>query len=348
MKKLSVLVLLALGVVALGSFYLGLSFLNSPPDVDGEEIIFEVSPGEGFKNVSARLQENGLITDAGKFYLFAKMRGKTGSLRRGEYSLSTAMVPDEVLKVITSGKSRMRPFTIPEGRNVYDIAKSFQNQKLGTSEEFLKIVRDPAFAKELLGYAASGLEGYLYPETYQVTKFTTAKDLVKQMVARFQEVYAEEVGPNPPPGFTKHQVVILASIVEKETGAPEERPMIASVFLNRLKKNMRLQTDPTVLYGKWELTGDLSMNITKQDLVTPNRYNTYTNMGLPYGPISNPGREALRAVVKPATSEFLFFVSRNNGTHVFSETYENHSRAVRDFQMNPKAREGKSWRDLDK
>lgn len=348
MKKLGVVLFISIAVIALGGFYLALSFLNTPPESEGQQIVFEVSPGEGFRTVSQRLEENGIITNADQFYLFAKLKRKISALRRGEYSLNTSMVPDDVLRVITSGKSMMRPFTVPEGRNLYDIAKVFQDQKIGTSADFLKVARDPVLAKELLGYAASSLEGYLYPETYQITKFTTARELVKEMVARFQAVYSETVGTALPLGFTKHQLVILASIVEKETGAPEERPVIASVFLNRLKKNMRLQTDPTVLYGKWEMTGDLSMNITRQDLVTPNRYNTYTNMGLPYGPISNPGREALEAVIKPAQTEFLFFVSRNNGTHVFSESYDRHSRAVQDFQMNSKAREGKSWRDLKK
>ena len=168
------------------------------------------------------------------------------------------------------------------------------------------------------------------------------------MVKRFLFVYHEAVPQNEVPGWTRHQIVTLASIIEKETGAPEERPLISSVFHNRLKKGMRLQTDPTVLYGKAERVGSFAINITTEDLRTPNRYNTYTIYGLPPGPIANPGREALSAVLAPAESTYLYFVSQNNGTHIFSSDYEAHNKAVKHFQLDPKAREGKSWRDLSK
>src|SRR5262249_27482550 len=143
----------------------------------------------------------------------------------------------------------------------------------------------------------------------------------------------------------RHEMVTLASVVEKETGAPEERPMIASVFFNRLNKGMKLQSDPTIIYGIWVDTGVYKQNITKDDIERPTRYNTYTVAKLPFGPISNPGREALAAVMKPAKSEYFFFVSRNDGTHIFTRTYEDHSKAVKEFQLDPTARANKSWRD---
>lgn len=167
------------------------------------------------------------------------------------------------------------------------------------------------------------------------------------MVARFKENYEKvrALGGNQ---MKRKDLVTLASIVEKETGAPEERPLISSVFHNRMKINMKLQTDPTTIYGIWEQTGVWDRNISKQDLLTPNRYNTYSFTGLPYGAISNPGFEAMKAAAFPASSEYLFFVSKNDGTHIFSKDLAGHLRGVKDFQLNSKAREGKSWRDLQK
>jgi len=143
-------------------------------------------------------------------------------------------------------------------------------------------------------------------------------------------------------GFTRHQVVTLASMIEKETGAAQERPLISSVFHNRLRKRMRLQSDPTTIYGIWQ---NYKGNLKRSDLVNPTQWNTYTIAALPVGPIGNPGFEAIQAALAPATSEFLFFVSNNDGTHAFSKTYEEHSNWVKKLQMDPKAREGKSWRD---
>jgi UPF0755 protein len=168
------------------------------------------------------------------------------------------------------------------------------------------------------------------------------------MVERFLQNFAKLQAM---PGWnstrlTRHQLVTLASIVEKETGAPEERPVISSVFHNRLRLNMKLQTDPTVIYGIWEQTGQWNRNISRDDLLAPSKYNTYTFVGLPVGPIANPGYEALLAAGGPAQTEFLFFVSRNDGTHVFSRDYGQHRSAVMQFQIDRAARDGKSWRDL--
>jgi UPF0755 protein len=143
-------------------------------------------------------------------------------------------------------------------------------------------------------------------------------------------------------------VITLASVVEKETGAPEERPVIASVFHNRLKKGMRLQSDPTILYGMLMKTGVMTKNIRKKDILAQTPYNTYTVRALPIGPIANPGKEAIKAVLNPGNTDFLYFVSRNDGTHVFSKTYEDHNKAVKAYQLNHRARKGKSWRDLKK
>jgi UPF0755 protein len=189
------------------------------------------------------------------------------------------------------------------------------------------------------------LEGYLYPDTYFFNKTISPEDMTRQMVRKFFSVWSKEFDTRATQlGMTRHQVVTLASIVEKETGAPNERPMISSVFHNRLKKHMRLQSDPTTIYGIWKR---YKGNIHKRDLLESTPYNTYTVAALPVGPISNPGVEAIRAALHPAESPYLFFVSHNDGTHEFTKTFGEHTAAVKRFQLDPKAREGKSWRDLN-
>jgi UPF0755 protein len=183
----------------------------------------------------------------------------------------------------------------------------------------------------------------LFPDTYGVTRSESAKDIIAKMVRRYHQI----VDPSWPArarqiGFSMHEVVIFASIVEKETGAAWERPLISSVFHNRLKKRIRLQSDPTVIYGIKNYSG----NITKADLRRKTPYNTYRIAGLPAGPISNPGKEALHAALYPKKSPYIYFVSRNDGTHVFSKTLKEHNRAVYKYQKLRKHRVGKSWRDL--
>ncbi|WP_374076776.1 endolytic transglycosylase MltG [Bdellovibrio bacteriovorus] len=352
MKK--TLLVLTVAVVALlvaiggGVAYLGYSFLNTRPSDVAQDVVYEVTPGKGFNSIASELEEKGLLKNAFFFSMYARVKGDRSKLKVGEYLLRTNMTPKEVLETITSGKSVARSFTVSEGLSIYEIADLYQKQGFGTSVEFLALARDPQFVRSLLGESQESLEGYLFPETYMLTKYTDTRTLISNMVKRFLYVYSEVLPLAAIQGWNRHQVVTLASIIEKETGAPEERPLISSVFHNRLLKKMRLQTDPTVIYGKAEKTGRIEINITRADLTTPTRYNTYVIFGLPPGPIANPGREALLAALKPENSQYLFFVSQNDGTHVFSEDYQGHERAVKKFQIDRKAREGKSWRDLQK
>ena len=344
---LGAFVFLLLTSGGLGAF-LALRYTQTPASKESRAVIFEVTPSMSFQSVAAELKKAGVINNAKFFYLYARARGIRSLLRVGEYDLNTVMVPGQVLAVITSGKSRTKPFVVPEGLNIFEISELFEKQGFGSSEEFLNLVKDKGFIKSILGQEHESLEGYLFPETYLITKFMTAKDVITGMVRRFQSVYSEIAKQNQLKNWTPHQIVTLASIVEKETGAPQERKIISSVFHNRLRKEMRLQTDPTIIYGIAVETGVVPDNIHKSDLLKPTRYNTYVIAGLPPGPISNPGREALLAAMNPDTTEFLYFVSHNDGTHEFTKTYEDHNSAVQKFQMNPKAREGKSWRDLKK
>jgi UPF0755 protein len=336
-------------IIAAGGAYLIYDFTSKAPSSLAQEVVFEVEPGKGFNTVATELEQRGLIRNAQFFSLYARLVGDRSKLKVGEYLFRTDMKPREVLDTLISGKSLARSFTVSEGLSTYEIADVFQKQGFGTADEFLRLTRDPELIKSLLGpnENATSLEGYLFPETYMLTKFTDTKTLVSNMVRRFLHVYNEVIALKQS-SMNRTEIVTLASIIEKETGAPEERPIISSVFHNRLAKGMRLQTDPTVIYGKALHLGKIVINITKADLMTPTPYNTYTINGMPPGPIANPGREALMAAVDPAKTEYLFFVSQNDGHHVFTTSYENHVQAVQKFQLNRKAREGKSWRDLNK
>jgi UPF0755 protein len=339
----AILVIAAAGVAIMAQ-----QFMNHSPSDSGESVRFEVAPGESFKTVAKKLEEQGLITSARKFALYARFSSTGAKVRVGEYALTRNMKPIEVLTIIGSGKSIQYSITVPEGYNLFEIARLIEQQGLAKKEEIISLARDPAFVREMIGEDGPSLEGYLFPETYHLTKFTGPKGFLRMMVERFRENYARLSSDRSwnAAHMTRSQLVTLASIIEKETGAPEERPVISSVFHNRLKLKMKLQTDPTVVYGIWERTGEWNRNISRDDLLTPSRYNTYTIEGLPLGPIANPGFEALKAAGAPAATEYLFFVSRNDGTHVFSRDYSQHQNAVTKFQVDRKAREGKSWRDL--
>ena len=335
--------------------FFGYQFLRTGMSNDATEVLFDVNPGQSMPTVAVNLENAKLIKSAKLFQWYSRYRGMSPKLKRGEYALNAAMTPDQILAVVTSGKSVARNFTVPEGLNMWDIAELLEKNNYGTKQEAFALFRDREFIQSLLGENLDSLEGYLFPETYKVTKFDTQKDIIIQMVRRFLTVYAE-IQPDiavfkqafPQRRWSRNQLVTFASIVEKETGAIEERPLVSSVFHNRLDKNMRLQTDPTVLYGVALARGQMPKNITRNDLLTPTKHNTYTNYGLPPTPISNPGKEALLAAMKPLPSKYLYFVSHNDGTHRFSETLEAHNAAVKTFQIDPKARAGKSWRDLKK
>ncbi len=334
-------------VIVVVSFF-GYQTLKTAVGSDSTEVLFDVAPGMKMAQVANNLEAQGLIRNGKIFLFYSRLQKMNSRIKVGEYALHKAMSPDEIMSVIISGKSVARNFTVAEGLNIFDIAEIIEKSGFGTKADFLTIVRDKEFINSMLGEELESLEGYLFPETYKITKFDTTKMIVTQMVRRFLSVWKEVEPEAKKTKWTRNQIVTFASIVEKETGAGFERPLVSSVFHNRLVKKMKLQTDPTVLYGKALKLGEMPKNITKSDLMTATRHNSYTNYGLPPTPISNPGKEALMATLQPAKSKYLFFVSQNNGTHIFSETYQAHNKAVQSYQVNSKAREGKSWRDLKK
>lgn len=307
---------------------------------DGPDTSFTVRSGETFGKVNQRLYDQKLIPNTRLFHYYAKYLGAMTKLRAGEFTIPRGSNMTQVMDILINGQPNLKSVTIPEGKNMYEIAKLLESSGITSEANFLEAVKNPDLIT-LLQIKAPSLEGYLYPETYSFAGNTPAKQIAKTMVDLFHK-RTEDLDFSHP-FLNKHQIVILASMVEKETGAKFERPAIAGVFTNRLKKRMRLESDPTTIYGIWER---YKGNIRKKDLLEVTPYNTYKIPALPVGPISNPSLAAIKAVLAPEVHQFLFFVSKNDGTHVFTKNYKDHLQAVRDYQINSKAREGKSWRDL--
>jgi UPF0755 protein len=262
------------------------------------------------------------------------------SFKAGQYSISSGMTMVNTLDLLTSGKSITTKVTIPEGRNLFQIGEILERKGITKASDFIKYAKDKTFVQKL-GIPSHRAEGYLYPDTYSFQENTPAPMVIKTMVSLFKrKMKTVDFSQSK---LNKHEIVILASVVEKETGAKFERPAIAGVFHNRLKKRMRLQSDPTTIYGIYETYNG---NLRKKHLLQKTPYNTYKISGLPVGPISNPGLESIKAVLSPDNHNYLYFVSKNDGTHIFSKTYADHRRAVNKWQKNRKNREGKSWRNL--
>jgi UPF0755 protein len=307
---------------------------------DGPDATFVVKNGDTFGRINQRLYEQKVINNTRIFHYYAKYKDVMTKFRAGSYTIVRGSSMPMVLDTLVYGQPNLTSITIPEGKNMYEIARLFAQAGITTETEFLEAVQNPDIISQLK-IQATNLEGYLYPETYRFAPNTDAKTIVRTMIDLFNKK-TEDLNFEHP-FLNKHQVIVLASMVEKETGAKVERPAIAGVFTNRLKKRMRLESDPTTIYGIWSR---YKGNIRKSDLLEVTPYNTYKIPALPQGPIANPSLEAIKAVLNPEAHEFLFFVSKNDGTHAFTKSYKDHTQAVDDFQRNTKARQGKSWRDL--
>ena len=301
-----------------------------PVSADAREIVVEVPRGAVLSQVAAQLETAGVIRSARAFALLARLEGRAGSLRAGEYAFAASLAPREVLDLLAAGSVRTHRVVLPEGLRMEEVAARLEAAGLASSAEFLSVARHPESASGF-GVEGSSLEGYLFPETYELARGLPVHDVVRMMVEHFLSVWRPLEPAARTRGLSMLEVVVLASLVEKETGAPEERPLIAAVFLNRLGRGMRLETDPAVIYGIPAFDGNLR-RVHLEDATNP--YNTYLHGGLPPGPIANPGAAALRAVVEPAAADYLYFVARKDGTHQFSRTYGDHVRAVNRFQRN--------------
>ncbi len=331
---------LALGLLALCALGAGLGFWfwKFTTHTSQNTVTVQIPKGANLRQVSALLAEKGLAPKDFRCLLWLRFSGLAGQLKAGEYRFAPGMTPPEVLRKIARGEVDRHPVTVVEGWRLEQIATVFAAGGYADAAEFLRLCRDPAFVREL-GLKVDNLEGYLFPETYFMDKGQKEKALIRRMVRQFQQVWKGLSGVEQS-GLTQHEIVTLASVVEKETGKASERPLVARVFLNRLKLGMPLQSDPTVIYG---LGADWRGRLRKADLRQPTPHNTYVIKGLPPGPICSPGKAALEAVLHPADSEALYFVSRNDGSHVFSRTLAEHNRAVNQFQRGkhtPGAAEG--------
>jgi UPF0755 protein len=222
------------------------------------------------------------------------------------------------------------PVVVPEGLRMQEVAARIEAAGLGSAAEFVRVARDPATAAAL-GLPGPTLEGYLFPETYELARGVPESEIARMMVDHFFAVWRELEPRAQQRGLSMHDAVVLASLVEKETAAADERPLVAAVFLNRLARGMRLETDPAVIYGIADFDGNLR-RAHLEDAKNP--YNTYQHAGLPPGPIASPGAASLRAVVEPAEADYLYFVAKKDGTHQFSSSYGDHVRAVNRFQRN--------------
>lgn len=339
MKKLHIVFLIgaplfALILVALRIYYAAAVWRYEGPDVG-----FLISPSENFSSINSRLQKQQLISSARLFHRYSQYKKVLNKFKTGHYIIKHNSNLLDVYNTFINEKSLAMFFTVPEGKNMFEIGRMLEAKSITKYDDFIRLARDKKFLAELNIHADS-VEGYLYPESYDFSPNLPAKFVIKTMVHQFQKKLTSIDFKSAP--LSPRQVLILASMVEKETGDKKERPLIAGVFFNRLKLKMRLQSDPTTVYGIFETYNG---NITRKDLLTPTPYNTYTIPALPIGPISNPGIESIKAVLNPALHKYLFFVSQNDGTHIFSETYASHSEAVSKWQKNAKNREGKSWRD---
>jgi UPF0755 protein len=293
--------------------------------------VVDIPDGSTFQYVATLLEREGLIKSRFFFVLFGKSQSADRKIHAGEYELNPGMTPAEILAMLLNGQVVLHSLTIPEGLTIVQIAELASQDGLTDRAEFLRLAKDRAFV-ESLGIKAETLEGYLYPNTYKFPRAVKAREVLVTMVEQLRQVLGPDLLARMQEiKMTLHEVLTLASVIEKETGSGGERSEISAVFHNRLKKHIPLQSDPTVIYGLPAFDG----NLRKKDLSSPSPYNTYRVQGLPPGPIANPGFQAIRATLYPSNSRYLYFVSRNDGTHQFSATLIEHNRAVEKYQKRP-------------
>ena len=302
-------------------------FLPAQPKSQ-EPVEVRIEQGDSFAAVVRKLHEQKAISNERLFALWARLTGVEKKIHWGLYRFEAALSPREILDRLVLGKGIFQTVTVPEGLTVREIAELLGRMQIADSERFLAAAADLETLR-LFGLQDKGAEGYLFPDTYHFTPATPERSILIAMAERFRKTteplldqYSEATGMTP------REILILASMIEKETGVEAERPLVSAVFHNRLKLHMPLQSDPTVIYGLKEFNG----NLTRKDLESPTPYNTYRITALPPGPICNPSLSSIKAALHPADVSYLYFVSKNDGTHLFSEKFEAHKQAVRTYQ----------------
>jgi UPF0755 protein len=314
---------------AFGSYVLMKQLFLEPLDPSAKTItLIEVASGQGMKEVSKVLEEKGLIRHWWSLDIVARLKGSDKKIHAGEYEMTAAMSPNDMIKKMVSGEVVKRKVTVKEGATIWEIGPLLEQAGIIDQVEFNKAVVDEDLLKRA-GINARSFEGYLFPDTYLFSRPITAQRILWTMLEQGEDKWLPEYTQRADElQRSRHEILTLASIIEKESGNFDEQPIISSVFYNRLKEGMRLQSDPTVIYGIAGFDG----NLTRAHLETPGPYNTYVNFGLPPGPICNPGESAIRAALQPEQSDYLYFVGDNQGRHIFSTNLKDHNDAVNKYQ----------------
>ena len=307
-------------------------FLTVPPETPGREVVVTIDQGMAFDQIAGLLYKQSVVSDPLAFKLLARVTKQDGRLKAGEYRLSTGLPPMQVLDLLVSGQAILFRLSVPEGLTMRQIARLAEQIGIGSAASFDKAARDPELLAKY-NIPSDNAEGFLFPDTYLFTRKpgNDARQVVEAMLAQFVKHAAKAWPDGPPVGKALFDAVTMASLVEKETAQPGERPRIAGVFVNRLRLKMLLQTDPTIIYG---LGDKYDGTLRRANLDDPkNPYNTYQHPGLPPGPICNPGLESLKAAAEPEVHDLLYFVSKNDGSHQFSKSLEEHNTAVAKYQL---------------
>ncbi len=333
MKKLLVLLLvlfLLAGAVAIGALVVYQRVDQPFKGYTAAEQFVDLPPGANTRAIGERLVEAGVVRDTLTFRVALWRSGVSRQLKAGEYRFDSPVTALDVVRKIARGEVYLRQITFPEGWTIDEMAAGFETHGFGSAASFRAAAADRSLVADL-DPQARDLEGYLFPETYSLPRRAAAADLVRMMVRRFHQVFEPLRDEAAAEGLSVRQVVTLASLVEKETARPDERPEVAAVYLNRLRIHMGLQCDPTVIYAL-RRAGRYNGNLTRENLAWDSPYNTYLHAGLPPGPIAAPGLASLEAAVHPAPVDYLYFVSRNDGSHVFARSLDEHNRNVYRYQ----------------
>ncbi len=327
-----VVVLMVPCLVALVAFSFLWKNLFQPVSPGNEAVIsVEIAPGENFSSIIKKIKGKGISRNEWSLKIIGKIQKIDTKIKSGEYAFKASMTPKEIIKTLASGKVIERIVAVIPGMSIKDVARVVGESGLLDEEKVL----NGLFSRELLdkwGISAESFEGYLYPDTYKFSRPVTIEDIIRPMLLGAEKKWATDYTEKAQElMMDRHQILTLASIIQKESSLPDELPLVSSVFHNRLKRGMKLQADPTVIYGMKNYNG----NLTKEDLETPTPYNTYVNPGLPPGPICNPDENAIRAALYPSFSSYLYFVADGSGGHKFSTTLQDHNLSVLNFLRPP-------------
>jgi UPF0755 protein len=331
-KRLLLLIVVLAGAAAAAGWVVYSRVSQPYRGFDAAEQFVDIPNGTGAGIIGTKLAEAGVVRDPMTFRAALWLSGRARDLKAGEYRFDREVTPFEVIDRLARGDVYKRLITFREGLIIPEMAQVFEERGFGTAADFVSAARNVSLIADLDPEARS-LEGYLFPETYAIPRGTTADELVAQMVGLFKRLYTDALRADAAAaGLTTRQVMTLASLVEKETARSEERPLVAAVYRNRLKTGMGMQADPTVIYALQQ-AGKYDGNLSRDDLQFDSPYNTYRYSGLPPGPIAAPGLASIEAVLRPAPVAHLYFVSRNDGSHVFADTLAEHNRNVQEWQV---------------